>query len=212
MLIESLQTKQILRLTNAARTLNEMSTHASMYIPMSIPARLPQYIQLDHDSQWQISALLSAALETMTLPSRLKPGDSKRGFLSDMEAALNVNGNQRIAQLQFGVLEPDTEPAIKAQIRGVGDHRAPSSTNRSMLEEDDSKDTNADLDTDLFGGDFVSSNMNGHHVSDHTFGAVDCLRGRSVEQKTEQDQMDEEDDIGYTRKRARFAGKPISEK
>ena len=209
---KGLRAQQFLKLSNAAKTLNEMSMHASLYIPMSVPTKLPQYVQLKHDSQWHTSAMLSTALESMTLPSRLKPAYSRRGFLRDMEAALNVNGNQRIVQLQCSILDPKTESTQSSQIRGSGDHRAPKSLQHSMLEEDDVENTNVNLDIDLSGGDIVSSTVNGLRVSDHVFGALDCLRGRPAEQKHDENWMDEEDDIGYARKRARFSGRAIVEK
>ena len=148
--------KQLLRLTNAARMLMEMSTHASMFIPLSLSARLPQYVQLDHNSEWHTSAMLSSALETMILPSRMKRIEFNRGFLSDMEASLNINGNQRISQMQCSVLEPEIAITPRARTRGISDPRAPSSIDRSTVLEDDEEDANLKLDVDFFGGKLLS--------------------------------------------------------
>ena len=207
-----IRAKQLLKLTNAAKTLAEMSTHASMFVPMSLPARLPQYIHLDHESVWHTTAMLSTALETATLPSRLKGTEFNRGFLSAMEAALNINGNQRIAQMQCSVLEPKTITTPHTQTRGVGDPRAPSSIQRSMV-EDDGDDPTIKLDVDLSGGDLVSSRTEGAHPSDRAFGALDCLRGRpAAEPGMDEGAMSEEDDLGDARKKARFDGRPIIER
>lgn len=206
------RSKQLLTVTNAAKTLSEMAMHASMYVPLSVPSRLPQYVQLDHDSQWHTSAMLATALETMTLPSRLRSAYATRGSLSDMEAALNVNGHQRIAQLCCSIRDPETGLTDKKPIRGSGDHRAPSSLQHSTLDEDIASETSVALDIDLSGRDFVSATANGHNTSKHVFGALDCLRGTGAAQRHDDDLMDDEDNVGYARKRARFSQQPIIEK
>ena len=205
--------KQVLRLTNAAKTLKEMSTHASMYIPMAVPGRLPDYVKLARDSSWHTSAMLATGLETMTLPSRLKSHDVERGFWSDMEAALNVNGNQRIAQLQCSILEPQSVVATTVHIRGSGDRRAPKLGAQAAMGKEDGESTEIRLDMNLYGeAIIVSPPREKAHSSDHIFGALDCLRGAPAEKDADEDAMYEDDDIGQARKRARFTGKPIIER
>ena len=207
-----IRAKQLLRLTNAARTLKEMSTHASMYIPLSLPARLPEYIQIDHESQWHTSAMLSMALETMTLPSRIKENEFEHGFLNDMEATLNLNGNQRIAWAQCSVLEPKTLVTPSARIRGDSDPRAPSSVHGPVVEKSDKESTNVNLDVDFSGGALVSLQTDEPHLSGQVFGALDCLRGRPAEQEHAEDVVNKENDLGYARKKARISGKPVVER
>ncbi len=181
--------------------------HASIYVPISIPAtKLPQYVNLDRNSQWQISAVLSAALETMTLPSRLRAGEGKRGFLDDLEAALNVNGNQRIAQLQCSVLDPDTKVSLPT-VRRTTDERIRSDISNNLLAEDAMHDAKANLDMDFSGAESNSSAA--RQSLDHVFGAVECLRGNNTE--TNGEEMDE-DDINYSRKRQRLAGLAVRER
>ncbi len=203
--------KQLLKTVNSARTMNEMATHASLYIPISIPpGPLPEYVQLNRDSQWHTSALLSAALESMTLPSRLRPDTQKRGLLGDIEAALNVNGNQRIAQLECSIMDPEVEPPKLTNNYGTRDDRAPSRTSHTMIEED-GKSIKSYFNISLSDGDLVSSSSvsRTHRASEHTFGAVQILRGRNEIFKAEDT---DDDGITYARKRRRFAGLTVVER
>ena len=192
--------------------MNEMWAHASMYIPLSIPpTQLPQYVHLDRNSQWHTSALLSAALESNTLPTRLRPNTQKRGFLDDLEAALNVNGNQRIAQLQCRMLDPNNAPLICAIAHGSADDRAPSDNKRILVEEDGPKLAQRIFDMDLSCCDARSTSPFGtqYDVSGHVFGAVETTRiGTEAVREEESDG----DEITYARKRKRFAGLPVIER
>ena len=203
--------KQLLRTINAATTINEMARNASLYVPLSVPAtQLPRYVHLNRDSQWHISALLSTALESMTLPSRLRPDQQKRGLLGDIEAALNVNGNQSIAQLQCTILAPDTE--VPTPVNGYGKHddRAPSNTVHAMVEEGDGDMITSRLDMSLSTGDRgASSYASQHDTSEHIFGAVENMRGKCQEAD---DQKLDEDEITYARKRRRLAGWSVVER
>ena len=59
---------------------------------------------MDTGSPWHVSGLLSTALETMTLPSRLRGGNGQRETLHLLASAINVNGNQNIAKLQMSII------------------------------------------------------------------------------------------------------------
>ncbi|CAF9928443.1 MAG: mtDNA inheritance, partitioning of the mitochondrial organelle [Alectoria fallacina] len=190
----------------------EMSTHASMYIPLSVPpTRLPQYVRLDRNSQWHTSALLSAALESVTLPTRLRHDTQKCGFVDGLEAALNVNGNQRIAQLQCSVLDPETAPYVIAIPRGSTDDRAPSGNNRLLVEEDGLNLAGPRLDMDLSCCNARSTSPFAaqHDRSDHFFGAVESVRTKSEAAK---DETTDDVEITYALKRRRFAGLPVIER
>ena len=192
--------------------INEMSTHASMYMPISVPStQLPQYVQLDRCSQWHTSALLSLALESITLPTRLRHDVAKRGFFNDLEAALNVNGNQRIAQLQCSVLNPDNVPHVKAIAHGSIDNRTPSGSNHVLAEDAEVKLVEPRLDMDLSCGETRSTSTfaTRHDSSDHVFGTVE---NRRINVEVRKDEEAGEDEVAYDRKRRRFAGLPVIEK
>lgn len=190
--------------------IKEISAHASMYIPLSIPPiKLPQYVSIDRNSQWHTSALLSAALESITLPTRLKPDTQKRGFLDDLEAALNVNGDQRIAQLQCSILDPENSPLVNTH--GCSDDRAPPGNNRFLVEEDGLKlaDPRLDMKFSWCNAKSISPFSVQQDKSDHVFGAVETTRTkieRAREEETDKDEMN------YARKRRRFAGLPVIER
>lgn len=77
---------------------------ASLYIRMSDPPQgLPGSITLDRRSEWQTSALLATAMETMTLPSRLKHRNESCTTLSELADFLKSSGNQAIAKLSLGI-------------------------------------------------------------------------------------------------------------
>lgn len=69
---------------------------------IDIPQKLPRSIQVDRQSEWQSTALLSSALETVTLPSRLRP-------YHDFEASLaGDDGRHNIFELQ-STINPENE-------------------------------------------------------------------------------------------------------
>ena len=188
-----------------------MSTHASMYIPLSIqPTLLPQYIHVDRNSQWHTSAVLSIALESITLPTRLRYDAQRRGFVH-LETALNVNGNQRIAQLQCGMLDSEIAPLAIAPTHGSTDDRAPSRNNSILVEEDGLELAEPSLDMNLSycNARSTPSLAGQHDVSDHVFGAVEITRTKSAATRDEQT---DEDEVTYARKRRRFAGLPVIER
>lgn len=90
-----------------------MSSQASVYIPITLPSTpLPSYINMDPGCQWHVSGLFSTALETMTLPSRLRSRNGQRETLDQLASAINVNGNQNIAKLQMSITnKPESEQA-----------------------------------------------------------------------------------------------------
>lgn len=210
--VRSHQAKQMVRTVNAARSIYEISAHASLYIPLAIPpSPLPSYVQLARSSLWQTSALLSTALESMTLPSRLRPGGGQRGRLDDMEATLNVNGSQRIADIQMSITDPSV-PEHK-QLAGMKAHdgRMRGSNTDGQLSEDQMLADDASLDMDFFCGEGQAMKTNTFHVQrkkkHQVFGQVESVRGNAG-----RDAGEEEDEVGHTKKRRRFAALPLGEK
>ena len=83
--------------------MTESYKQSSLLIPTALPSgRHPSYINLDTSSSWHTSALISTAIETVTLPSRLRH-DPNRDTLGTMTDLLNVMGKQTVASLQMGV-------------------------------------------------------------------------------------------------------------
>jgi hypothetical protein len=84
--------------TNKARSLYSISPQASLYVPIiDLPHKLPGYLNVDRQSEWQKTALIASAIETVTLPSRLKP-------YQHFEASLaGEDGTHTIFELQLSI-------------------------------------------------------------------------------------------------------------
>ena len=200
--------KQASKAINGARMMSDLSLYVSMYVPLSIPAgSLPSYVELDRGSQWHTSALLSAALETTTLPSRLRADSQKHGLLDDLTAALNVNGNQHIAQLHCSVFAPETEFRLPTTIEEKDD-RMRSGYNDALIEEGGTENASVELDMNLSGEGRHYSTNERHVSSNHIFGGVECFRGNYQGDDGEANG----DEIAYSRKRRRFANKAVIER
>lgn len=109
------QDKRLLRLSNKAKTLTEMYKHASMVVPITLPRPLGSNIALDYASNWHTSAIITSALETVLLPSRLKDSEN-RDTLSGITALLNAMGKQSLANLQMRVDRQTTETSLDSRM------------------------------------------------------------------------------------------------
>ncbi|KAL6894935.1 tubulin domain-containing protein [Trichoderma evansii] len=97
--------KRRLRLANTALSLNEACAQASMVVPLAVPeGRLPNGVGLDNSSVWNVSALLSTAAESASLPSRRRlDGKTQPVSMADMAECLNVSGRQTLANMRMSV-------------------------------------------------------------------------------------------------------------
>ena len=96
------------RLLNSAKSMQEFSAQASVYVPITnSPSTLPSYVTVDTSSTWHTSALQATALESMTLPARLLVNAEARTTLAGLEAAFNNHGNRKIASLGMSIADPD---------------------------------------------------------------------------------------------------------
>lgn len=172
--------KRLLRLVNKAKSLTEIYKQASLLIPIAIPSsfspRLRNVLSLDTSSAWHTSALLSTAIESATLPSRLKDARN-RDTLGNITDLLNLHGKQTVANLQMS-------------FSGAGD------TPHSEDVGDEPKDgLRLDLDLrpadDLGAGD-GRKQQNGYHRVPKIFSQVLASRGERAAE--EEDEEEEEDD------------------
>ena len=113
---KKIQHHQIKREMNKARSIYNISPQSSFYTPIiDPPQRLPSSYNVDRQSEWQTSALISSAVETMTLPSRLRP-------YHDFEASLTGDdGIHKILELQSSILtdNKDQTPTAKKHLNGA---------------------------------------------------------------------------------------------
>ena len=204
---------------NTARSLHDMSGHASLYVPIALPSVLPDYVGVWRTAPWHVSALLSAAIETTTLSSRLRKDDGLRLHrLNDSELALNVNGNQRIARLQANVVSSEAVshlPEIAPAKPSERDDRVPQKRSTQIVPpgEDKEEQQVRDLDLDFFpSGPPSQPRFNNLALKPaHTFGQLETSRVamNTTPRQTSEEDDDIDEDETVARKRRRIAGLPV---
>ncbi|KAI1369081.1 tubulin domain-containing protein [Xylaria arbuscula] len=130
--------KRLLKLVNKARALAELSSQASLVVPLALPEEpLTSSIQLDPSSPWHISALFAATIESTTIYTRLKSSDrtysSSLGHMTDL---LNVFGRQTIANIDMSPI--DTTNSTQHGINGMTARGDPISSLYQRVDEDES--------------------------------------------------------------------------
>ncbi|KAJ5578683.1 uncharacterized protein N7459_007647 [Penicillium hispanicum] len=111
--------RQLKKDTNKAKSLYSISPQSTLYVPIvDIPQKLPGYLHVDRQSEWQSSALISSALETVTLPSRLRPyhdfeaslaGDDGRQNIFELQSTINPKNHERKPLNEEEASKPTTE-------------------------------------------------------------------------------------------------------
>ncbi|KAF2222480.1 tubulin domain-containing protein [Elsinoe ampelina] len=141
--------RQLLSTTNVLHSISSLVASASLYIPLTTSPTIPSYItSFLPSSKWHTSALQLTALESVTLPSRLRLDNSSRTSLTDIEALLSNSGKRRMAQLSLS-LSP-SQQAPNGSTSQPSDARLPT-TNGSLHHPDSSDDdpTTLPLDIDM---------------------------------------------------------------
>lgn len=188
------QEKRLLRLVNKAKSLTELYKQSALIVPISVPSALPPRLRntlsLTTSSQWHTSALLSAAIESAILPSRLKD-TANRDTLGTVADMLNVHGKQTVANLQMSFSGADEVP-------------------RSADAGDEPKDgLKLDMDfrpVDEAGEGGGGRAQNGFHRGPKIFSQVLASRGGRAEDDEQDFGGDDDDD----RMRRRGRGEAVS--
>lgn len=161
-----------------------------------------------------MSALLSTAIETMTLPSRLKGQNSSRETLDQLVNALNINGNQNIAKLRMSIdqkkaLNGHSRPGRSLEVGSQSnDARMPSQDRRADDSHDEGEDEVSTFDMEFFPSESLEQNRGRRNPKKpHVFGQAESHRS----EKTTRNGATEEDQ-GFQRARRRAAGLPIIQK
>ena len=123
-----MQPRQLLRSSNAARTLRLVGQQASAYVRLAAPpTSLPAYVNLDSTSDWLQAALLCTGVESVTLPTRLNAGSHKRASLSLLEDTLNTTDTQNLFEIHASITSSKAvangslNGSAKAQSNGRGE-------------------------------------------------------------------------------------------
>ncbi|TAQ87745.1 hypothetical protein B7494_g3904 [Chlorociboria aeruginascens] len=201
--------KRFLKLSNTARSLSEIASQASLFIPMALPLKiLPSYVTLDRRSYWHVSGLMSTAMESMTLASRLK---SQNKTLDTIAAALNVNGNQNIAKLRMGLDKKSLSITNGHHRPGRLDVDPQSRDSRAPSQDRSTGDIGDGNSATIFDMEFFPSETTGETLRTrnikkaHVFGQSESYR---ADEDLENQEANEEDQ-GFERARRRAAGLPI---
>ncbi|RGP69748.1 dml1 [Fusarium longipes] len=111
-LLDISRAKRQLRLANIAHSIEQLCTQASTVVPLALPEEdISASVSIDRRSPWHTSALMAAAIETATLPSRLTQGSSEQpGSLDVLAESLNVNGNQPLASMHMSLAPTKDSP------------------------------------------------------------------------------------------------------
>lgn len=212
-LTNAVQEKRLLRLTNKARSIAELSSQVSLLIPLSIPSRsLASSVVLDQSSAWNVTALFNAAMESTSLYTRLKSDDRANsltmGSITDM---LNVFGKQTIANLQMSpVDEPVAEGGTGMQILSGRGELVSRLNEMSYEDESDAaggQNRVESLDVDLSS---LAENLGGAAVRGgsrkkaHLFSQLETARGDdaiNAISREEDDEANDEDRYGRAQRR-----------
>lgn len=185
------QDKRLLRLANKAKTITEMYKHASLIVPITLPRPLGSHVSLDPSSSWHTSALVASALESVTLPARLRDGLNNDTF-AGMAGILNQLRKQSVASLQMSVSKQSTTPppAGDPRIRQAN-HRMYDDTGEDN-EDEDSKGLHLDLDFTPSDQLEPRHRQNGFHQP-RVFSQLVTVRGSAAEDEERPDPEEEQE-------------------
>jgi hypothetical protein len=104
--------------------LHSICDTASIFTPLSVPTlNASSSLSLDASSHWQTSAFQMLAIETLSLPSRLRASVTDGGSLADMEQLFTSDSTRRNI-LQTKLKLPRAEPHSNGITNGVnGTHQ-----------------------------------------------------------------------------------------
>lgn len=179
---------------------------------------LPSYVTINQQSQWHVSGLLCTAMESMTLPSRLKIRNGTREMLDQIASALNINGNQNIAKLRMSIDNKSVavlnghghDRSGRLEVRAQNrDTRIPSRERSTDAPQITSEDDIATFDMDFFPAEETEQLRDRQNFKKaHVFGQAENYRD---DEDGKNDEINEEDE-GHERARRRAAGLPIIQK
>ncbi|KAL2798701.1 tubulin nucleotide-binding domain-like protein [Aspergillus keveii] len=168
------QTTRIKREVNKARSLFAISPQATMYTPiLDPPTRLPGTVRLNSHSEWYTSALISMAMESVTLPTRLRPYQQFESLLAGDDSI------RRIFELQASLTSP----------KETNDNSKPGRATKVESSEPGSSKVKAKFDLD-----FTYDSPDGDES--HVFNQLQVWRG----DEPEEDDKSPEEDLGMLRK------------
>ena len=165
----------MLQTANTAQSIYNIAEQASLFIPLTTtPRSLPSYATIDTASRWHSSALQAMAIESITLPTRLRATQNGSTTFTDIEGILSNDGNRRIAALSLSFDESTrhTSPPGNEQV-----HNGNANGHTPLQAYDEQDDLT--LDIDMHPWTKPSDRSGGHErLRLHVFGQMQSLRGQ----------------------------------
>ncbi|KAL2833540.1 tubulin domain-containing protein [Aspergillus pseudoustus] len=177
------QTTKIKREINKARSLFAISPQATMYTPiLDPPTRLPSSIHLNTHSEWYTSALISMAMESVTLPTRLRPYQNFESLLAGDDSI------RRIFELQASITLP----------KGTNDSSNTTRAGKVGPSEQGTSKVKTKFDLD-----FTYDSPDNEDA--HIFNQLQVLRG----DEPDEDETSPKEDLGMLRKMRLYSSEPM---
>jgi hypothetical protein len=107
------------QMATTVSSLASLCSTSNTFVPLSLPSRCPNDIDMTQPSLWKSSALLATGLETATLLSRVLKNSGLVTTLDELSRNLNTFASYPLAQLSLNV-NPSADAA--SYIRGAGQH------------------------------------------------------------------------------------------
>jgi hypothetical protein len=186
---DSKKATRLQQIENSSKSLHALAEHSSVYIPVSNkPNKVPSYLSMDGSSSWHAGALQAVALESITMPSRLRSSNARGGTLQDLEETFNGTGKRRIAKLELSIADPEVL-AEKSSEQTSRAEKVSSTVPQRTSEAD--VDQLTEFDIDAFTKDYRLGNAR-FRKKDHIFGRAEASRGgwNLADDRNPRDQLD----------------------
>ncbi|PKY09086.1 tubulin nucleotide-binding domain-like protein [Aspergillus campestris IBT 28561] len=171
---------------NKARSLHSIAPQSSLYTPIiDPPSRLPGSIHLNHRSQWYTSALISCALESVTLPTRLRAYHAFEASLAGDDSSHNI------FELQSTIIQNQDK------------YRQQHPVSAGVSEDTDDRGSHPAEAQTKFDIDFTYDGFEGERP--HVFNQLLVMRGI----ESPEDESPSYEDTGLQRKKRHYDSQPM---
>ncbi|OGM43673.1 protein dml1 [Aspergillus bombycis] len=177
---------QLKRDMNKARTIYSISPQSSLYTPIiDPPSHTPSKVFFDSQSEWHTTALISSAMESVTLPTRLRQ-------FYDFESSLaGDDGTHKIFELQSSVTSDNGTNEQHLPVKGP--------LTETSASEQGAVKSQAEFELDFTYDGHGSSNS-------HIFNQLQVWRGAKPDQGNESVPRE---DLGLSRKQRYYNSAPM---
>ena len=97
----------VMRKANAAKSLAGITKLVTGYTRLSV-GNVPEYVKIG-GSEWEKTALMAAAVESVTLSDRLRRGEGRGATMAQIEGVLNTNDGQNVWNLGLSLVKENVK-------------------------------------------------------------------------------------------------------